>query len=132
MYGLIESNTHSWGSGRVFGAIVTAAGLLAVFVARRAQTAAPDVRPELLRNPTFIGGLASAFAISASAFAVLTFIVLYFQNVLGILAIGTGLRLLAMTGAIFLTAGIAGRLTSKVPTRLLIGPGFASSGSGCC
>jgi hypothetical protein len=61
---------------------------------------------------------------------VLTFIVLYLQNVLGDSAIGTGLRLLALTGAIFLTAGIAGRLTSKVPTRLLIGPGFVVIGIG--
>ena len=46
----------------------------------------------LLRNPTFLGGLASAFAISGSAFAVLTFIVLYLQNVLGYSAVGAGLR----------------------------------------
>ena len=41
----------------------------------------------------------------------LTYLVLYFQNVLGYSAIGTGVRFLALTGAIFLTAGIAGRLT---------------------
>jgi hypothetical protein len=61
---------------------------------------------------------------------VLTFIVLYLQNVLGDSAIGTGLRLLALTGAICVTAGVAGRLTSKVPTRLLIGPGFVLIGIG--
>ena len=84
----------------------------------------------LLRNPTFIGGLGSAFAISASIFSVLTFVVLYFQNILHFSAVGTGVRLLALTGAIFLTSGIAGRLTSKVPARLLIGPGFALVGIG--
>jgi hypothetical protein len=35
-----------------------------------------------------------------------------------------------MTGAIFLTAGLAGRLTGHVPTRILIGPGFALIGIG--
>jgi hypothetical protein len=39
-------------------------------------------------------------------------------------------RLLALTGAIFLTAGIAGRLTAKLPTQLLIGPGFVLIGVG--
>jgi len=39
-------------------------------------------------------------------------------------------RLLALTGAIFLTAGIAGRLASQVPARLLIGPGFGLVGLG--
>ena len=130
VYGLIESNTHSWGSGRVLGSIITAAGLLTAFVVVELRQRRPMFDLSLIRNPTFVGGLASAFAISASAFAVLTFIVLYLQNVLGYSAIGAGLRLLALTGAIFLTAGVAGRLTSKVPTRLLIGPGFVLIGSG--
>ena len=50
-------------------------------------------------------------AISASLFALLTYLVLYLQNVLGYSAIETGVRFLPLTGAIFLTAGIAGRLT---------------------
>ena len=60
----------------------------------------------------------------------LTYLVLYFQNVLGYSAAGTGVRFLALTGAIFLTAGIAGRLTSHVPARFLIGPGFLLIGAG--
>ena len=71
----------------------------------------------LLRVPTFNGGLIAAWAISASLFSLLTYLVLYLQNVLGSSAIDTGLRLLPLTGAIFLTAGIAGRLTGHVPTR---------------
>ena len=130
VYGLIESNSHSWGSGRVLGALVTAAALIALFVVVELRQRRPMFDLGLLRNPTFIGGLGSAFAISASIFAVLTFVVLYFQNVLHFSAVGTGIRLLALTGAIFFTAGIAGRLTSKVPTRLLIGPGFALVGVG--
>ena len=35
-----------------------------------------------------------------------------------------------MTGAIFVSAGIAGRLTSQVPRRLLIAPGFLLIGAG--
>ncbi len=80
--------------------------------------------------PTFNGGLIAAWAISASLFSLLTYIVLYLQNILGSSAIDTGVRLLPMTGAIFLTAGMAGRLTGHVPTRLLIAPGFALIGIG--
>ena len=85
---------------------------------------------KLLRVPTFNGGLIAAFAISASIFALLTYLVLYLQNVLGSSAIDTGIRLLPFTGAIFLTAGLAGRLTGRVPIRLLIGPGFVLIGAG--
>ena len=130
VYGLIESNSHAWGSGQVMGALITSALLLGVFVLVELRQRRPMFDLALLRNPTFIGGLGSAFAVSASLFAVLTFIVLYFQNVLHYSAIGTGVRLLALTGAIFLTSGMAGRLSSKVPTRLLIGPGFALVGLG--
>ena len=40
------------------------------------------------------------------------------------------MRLLPFTGAIFLTAGLAGRLTGHVPTKLLIAPGFLLIGAG--
>ena len=82
----------------------------------------------LVRVPTFVGGLTSAFGISASLFALLTYLVLYIQNLLGYSAIEAGVRFLPLTGAIFLTAGIAGRLSARVPTRLLIGPGFVLIG----
>jgi hypothetical protein len=84
----------------------------------------------LLRVPTFDGGLVAAWTISASIFSLLTFVVLYLQNILGASAIRTGLELLPLTGAIFLTAGFAGRLTGRVPIRWLIGPGFALVGAG--
>jgi hypothetical protein len=78
----------------------------------------------LLRVPTFSGGLIAAWAISASLFSMLTYLVLYLQNVLGYSALQTGLRFLPMTGTIFVCAAVAGRLTDRVPTRWLIGPGF--------
>ena len=56
--------------------------------------------------------------------------VIYLQNILGYTAIQTGVRVLPLTGAVFFTAGIAGRLTGRVPTRWLIGPGFALVGAG--
>jgi len=80
--------------------------------------------------PTFDGGLIAAWAISASIFSLLTYIVLYLQNVLGGSAIQTGLRLLPLTLGVFVTAGVAGRLTSHVPTKWLIAPGFAVVGLG--
>jgi EmrB/QacA subfamily drug resistance transporter len=130
VYGLIESNTHGWGSTTVVGSLVAAAVLLAAFVAVELLQSAPMFDFSLLRKPTFVGGLASAFAISAGLFALLTYLTLYLQNVLGYSPVQTGVRLLALTGAIFLTAGVAGRLSARVPTRLLIGPGFVLIGSG--
>jgi EmrB/QacA subfamily drug resistance transporter len=130
VYGLIKSSSDGWGSHLVIGSAATGAGLLLAFVLIELRSRNAMLDMSLLRVPTFVGGLTSAFAISASLFSVLTFIVIYLQNVLGFSAIGTGLRLLALTGAIFVTSGIAGRLSAHVPTRLLIGPGFALVGLG--
>jgi EmrB/QacA subfamily drug resistance transporter len=130
VYGLIESTTHSWGSDRVVGSLVTALLLLVMFVIVELRQPKPMFDLSLLRNPAFVGGLGSGFAISASAFSLITFLVLYLQNVLGFSAIGTGGRLLAFSGALFVTAGVAGRLSAKVPVRLLMGPGFVLIGAG--
>ena len=44
--------------------------------------------------------------------------------------VATGVCFLPLTCAIFVAAGIAGRLTSRVPSRLLITPGFLLIGAG--
>jgi EmrB/QacA subfamily drug resistance transporter len=130
VFGLIRSHPDGWGSTTVVGSLIAAVALLALFVIVELRTHAPMLDLKLLRVPTFNGGLIAAFAISASLFSLLTYVVLYLQNVLGSSAIDTGVRLLPLTGAIFFTAGIAGRLTGRVPIRLLIGPGFVLIGAG--
>lgn len=77
-----------------------------------------------LRKPTFVGGLVAAFCVSASIFSLLAYLVIYLQNVLGYSAIGAGVRLLFLSVASLFAATIAGRLTSKVPAKWLIAPGF--------
>jgi EmrB/QacA subfamily drug resistance transporter len=130
VYGLIRSQPDGWGSRTVVGSLITAALLLVMFLAIEARSSRPMLDVGLLRVPTFNGGLIAAWAVSASIFSLLTYIVLYLQNILGTSAIRTGLELLPLTAAIFVTAGLAGRLTARVPIRWLIGPGFALVGAG--
>ena len=130
VYGLIRSHPDGWGSTTVTGSLIAAVVLIGLFLVIEMRSRAPMLDLHLLRVPTFNGGLIAAWAISASLFSLLTYIVLYLQNVLGSSAIDTGLRLLPMTGGIFVTAAVAGRLTGKVPTRMLIAPGFALIGIG--
>lgn len=130
VYGLIRSHPDGWGSTTVTGSLIAAAVLIALFLVIEVRSRAPMLDLHLLHVPTFNGGLIAAWAISASLFSLLTYVVLYLQNILGSSAIETGLRVLPMTGGIFLTAGVAGRLTGHVPTKLLIAPGFALIGVG--
>ena len=63
-------------------------------------------------------------------FSLLTYLVIYVQNVLGYSAVGAGVRLLFLSAAAFVAAAIAGRLTESVPAKWLIAPGFVVLGVG--
>jgi EmrB/QacA subfamily drug resistance transporter len=130
VYGLIESSRIGWSSGTVIGSLVAAGALLVVFFVAELRQEHPMLDLSLLRLPTFTGGLIAAFAINCGLFALFTYIVIYMQNLLGLSAVGTGLRFLLLTGATFVTAGVAGRLTNSVPIRFLIAPGFVLVGIG--
>ena len=130
VYGLIESQTDGWGSAGVIAALAASAVLLLVFVAAELFQDEPMLDLGLLRVPTFVGGLVAAWSISAALLSMLTYLIIYMQNSLGLSAVDTGIRFLPLTVAIFITAGIAGRLTSHVPRRALIGAGFLLTGAG--
>jgi EmrB/QacA subfamily drug resistance transporter len=130
VYGLIESNERSFSSGLVLGCLAAAAVLLAVFVIVEMRIAHPMFDLKLFRLPTFAGGSVAAFGLSASIFAMLLYLVLYLQDILGYSPLGTGVRVMFLSGAILVTAVPAGQLTSRAPIRLLIGPGLILVGIG--
>jgi EmrB/QacA subfamily drug resistance transporter len=128
VYALIRSNEDGWGAGNVVFSLTAAAVLLTAFVVAEAVQREPMFDLSLLRKPTFVGGLIAAFTISASLFSMFPYLVLYLQLGLGYSAIEVGVRFLVLSGPIFLTAAIAGRLADSIPTRYLIGPGFVFVG----
>ncbi|MDQ2813900.1 MAG: MFS transporter [Actinomycetota bacterium] len=130
VYGLIESNQRSFTDGLVIGCLVLAAALLVAFVVVESRSASPMFDLSLFRLPTFSGGSIAAFGLSASIFAMLLYLVLYIQDILGYSPLATGVRLMFISGGILATSTAAGRLTSRVPVRLLIGPGLLIVGVG--
>jgi EmrB/QacA subfamily drug resistance transporter len=130
VYGLIESNQRSFTDGLVLGCLAAAAVLLAVFLIAERRSAHPMFDLRLLRLPTFSGGSVAAFGLSASIFSMLLYLVLYLQDILGYSPLATGARLMVISGGILVTSTVAGRLTSRVPARLLVGPGLIIIGVG--
>jgi len=131
VYALIKGNTLGWGSAEILACLIGAGVLLAAFVtAELVQKDRAMFDLGLFRKPTFTGGALAAFALSAGLFALLLFLTLYLQDVLGYSALQTGLRLLVISGGIMLTSTLAGRLTATVPIRFLIAPGLALVGIG--
>jgi EmrB/QacA subfamily drug resistance transporter len=130
VYGLIESNQRSFTDALVLSCFAAAAVLLVAFVIVERRIAHPMFDLRLFMLPTFSGGAVAAFGLSASIFAMLLYLVLYLQDILGYSPLGTGARLMFLSGGTLLTAIVAGRLTSRVPIRLLIGPGLILVGAG--
>jgi len=130
IYALIESNQKSFTNSLVLTCFALAAALLVAFVLVESRSKHPMFDLSLFRLPTFSGGSIAAFALSASIFSMLLYLVLYLQDILGYSALGTGVRVMFLSGGILISATIAGRLSSRVPVRFLIGPGLILVGVG--
>jgi EmrB/QacA subfamily drug resistance transporter len=130
VYGLIRASEISWSDTGVWILLSVAAVLLGSFVVVERRAASPMFDLTLFRVPTFSGGLMAAFAMNGSLYALLLYLVLYLQDDLGYSALGTGVRLLILSGATLISATAAGRLSTYMPVRWLIGPGLALTGIG--
>jgi EmrB/QacA subfamily drug resistance transporter len=130
VFGLIEASERGWGDGVVVGSLVLAAVLLAAFPLVERVVAEPMFDLSLFRKPTFVGGSIAAFGMNGSLFAMFLYVILYLQDVKGYDALGSGLRLVVITGATLITAIPAGRLSARVNVKWLIGPGLLVVGLG--
>jgi EmrB/QacA subfamily drug resistance transporter len=126
--GLLRGNDWGWSSGRVIGLFAAAAVLLLAFAAIELRQERPMFDFHLFRIPTFTGAQITAFAISSGMFAQFLFLPLYLENVLGYSAVAAGVRFLPLSLLAFVVAPIAGRLSTRVPVRFLLGGGLALIG----
>jgi EmrB/QacA subfamily drug resistance transporter len=130
VYGLIRASETSWSDAGVIACLAIGGAGLAAFAAVEGVVAHPMFDLSLLRIPTFAGGSIAAFAMNGSLYAMLLYLVLYLQDILGYSAQDAGLRLAIISLAQLVTATIAGRLSEQVPARWLIGPGLLLVGVG--
>ncbi|HZU71774.1 MAG TPA: MFS transporter [Acidimicrobiales bacterium] len=124
VYGLIRANQTSWTDAGVLACFTAFVVLIVAFLVAERVGRHPMFDLGLFRVPTFSGGAVAAFGVSSSMFALILFIVLYMQNALGYSALGTGIRLIILSGASLVTSVAAGRLSARMPVRWLIGPGL--------
>jgi predicted MFS family arabinose efflux permease len=82
----------------------------------------------LFRKPAFVGAQIVAFTISSAIFSQFLFLTLYLQNQLGYSPLQAGLRFLPLSLLAFVTAPIAGRLSARIPVRILFGIGMGLVG----
>ena len=111
IYGFIKAGQDGWTDAAALGTIAAGVAVLAVFVAwerwltgrsRRRRQAARAVRPlvelRLFRSAGFTWGTVLSTLVSFAMFGIFFAMPQYFQEVRGVNAMGSGLRLLPMIG----------------------------------
>jgi len=124
VYALIKGNEKGWGSVEILTMLGASAALLVAFVVAESRQRRPMLDLTLFRRPAFAGASIVAFALSSSMFAMFLYLTLYIQDVLRYSPLQAGLRFLPTTLVMFLVAPLAGRLSVRVPVRLLLGAGL--------
>ena len=130
VFALIRGNALGWSSPLIVACLSGAAFLLMLFIVLERRRAEPMLDLRLFATPTVSGASVAAFAISASIFALLLYITIYLQSVLGLSALGAGLRLLPLTLLSFVCAGAAGKASEHMPARLMLAAGLGLIGAG--
>jgi len=130
IFGLIRGNPEGWGSATILASLLGSGALMAAFLAIERRSPHPMLDLTLFRKPAFNGVSAVAFGLSAGMFAMFLYLTIYMQGVLGFSPLETGLRFLPLTVLSFIASPIAGKLSHRVPIRVLLGVGLASVGVG--
>jgi EmrB/QacA subfamily drug resistance transporter len=130
VFGVLRGNGEGWSSPEIVGSLAGGAALLAAFAAIELRSSSPLLDLRLFRVPAFAGASIASFAVAASVFSMLLYIVLYLQNVLGLSPLEAGVRLLPITAMAFVFSPLAARLSERVPLRALIGVGLGVAGVG--
>src|ERR1700677_2443384 len=130
VYALVQGNEKGWGSTEIVTLLVLAVALLVAFVLVEHRQSRPMLDLALFRRPAFTGASIVAFTLSSSFFAMFLYLTLYIQDVLGYSPFQAGLRFLPRTLLSFIVAPIAGRLSVRMPVRLLLGSGLVLVGVG--
>ncbi len=124
VFALVQGNEKGWGSTEIVSFLVGAVVLFAIFIAAERAQQRPMLDLTLFRRPAFTGASVVAFAISASMFSMFLYLTLYVQDVLGYGPLAAGVRFLPITLLSFFVAPIAGRLSVRLPIRMLLGVGL--------
>ena len=127
---LLRGNADGWGSAPIVASLVAAAGLLAAFVVVERRAKNPMLPLGLLRRPSFTGVQVAAIAVSASIFALFTYLTLYLQNLLHLSPVDAGLRLLPSTLPMFFVPIVVGLWFGRVAPRYLVAAGLTLTGAG--
>jgi EmrB/QacA subfamily drug resistance transporter len=131
VYGIVSTNTRSWGSPATILTLLGAAALLAVFVVIESRVAAHPLVPlGVFRRRSLTAANAVAVTIGAGLFGLFFFLSLFLQQVNGYSPLKAGFAFLPAGLSTMAGAIVGTRIVTRLGTRrqLVIGPLLAAAG----
>lgn len=129
-WALIRANEDGWGEGVVLGLFALSLAAIIAFVVVESRIEHPLLDLSLLRSGAFVGACVAGFALTAGAFAYLTYASIWMQSVLGMSPVESGLASLPLAAASFITSAGVGRLMHGSRNWLAISIGIVLTGLG--
>ncbi|MGW3658144.1 MFS transporter [Streptomyces sp. NPDC005151] len=128
-YGLSEASAKGWGSPSVVIPLVAAVVLVALFLLAEARSSHPLIPHDLVRPRALRIANLLMFCLGVTLTALLFFLSLYCQQVLGYSALRTGMAMLPIT-VIFIVGGVTSRQLVPVvgPRPMLVVGGLLAAG----
>ena len=117
VYAISKAPDVGWGSARTILLLLVSVALLAVFALVELRTRAPLMPFRIFRLRSLAAANVVGFLLGAVIFANFFLLTLYVQQVLGWLALKTGLTFLATAGTTVIWAGVSQALVTRYGTR---------------
>jgi predicted MFS family arabinose efflux permease len=118
IWGLIKGPDYGWGSGTTLAFVGGAVLALALFIIREHYARQPLLPLRLFRSLPLSAGTVLCILLMFAMFGAMFFMTFYFENVHGLDAIGTGVRLLPLTGMLIVGSPISGAVINRVGPRI--------------
>ncbi len=106
--------TYPWVSWQVIGSLVGAGVLYIAFIIAETRVADPILPLDLFKNQVFTASSLLSLTVGLMLFAVVIYLPIYLQGVLGVQATNSGLIITPLVVALAIAAALVGFLISKV------------------
>jgi EmrB/QacA subfamily drug resistance transporter len=130
VYGIVSTDTRSWGSAATIGTLLGGAALLGLFVVIERRVAHPLVPLGVFRRRSVAAANGIAVTIGAALFGLFFFLSLYLQQVNGYSPLRAGFAFLPAALATLVGALMSARIVTRLGARrqLVLGPLMAVAG----
>ena len=130
VYGIVSTDTHSWGSPSVISYLAIGAGLVAMFLLVESRHRHPLMPLRLFRSRALTGANLIMVLIGSVMFSLFFFLSQYLQDVQGYSPLRAGLAFLPMPLAIIVGTQLSSRLVQRLGSRVLLVTGPLISAGG--